>query len=254
MTKLVELNSKSHQGLKVRPNCHIAMAANQQIMKLRVTETSKAVTSFPVFFTREQRTGAWVLSALTSLENGSNLFVREQQWDSAFLPSSMQTYPLFLMQSEKQENSFTIGVLEQSAAFSKETGEPLFDTQGRATLYLSRIQKLLEADIKNDMQTSHFCQKLEELGLLKSINLVIQFQDDSVQHLNGLHTLDEDKLHALSAEQLAELNKLGYLIPIHAMLISIYQLNTLVKKNNELHSMRVIKQLKIEVMKDRAIA
>ena len=89
MTKLVELNNEKHKELKVKPNCNIELAATQQIMKLRVTETSKAVTSFPVFFTRDQRTGNWVLSALTSLQNGSNLFVKQQRWDSTFCPSSM---------------------------------------------------------------------------------------------------------------------------------------------------------------------
>ncbi|MFT6989673.1 MAG: hypothetical protein ACJASL_001646 [Paraglaciecola sp.] len=254
MTELVELNSKKHQELRVKPNCTIALATTQQIMKLRVTEASKAVTSFPVFFTRDQRTGGWVLSALTSLENGSNLFVKQHQWECAFQPSSMQTYPLFLMQSEQQKNNFTIGVMEQSDAFSKELGEPLFDTNGRPSLYLSRMQKLLEADIKNDIQTMKFSQKLVELNLLKSISLSIHYQDDSVQNLNGLHSINEDTLHSLSAQQLDELNKLGYLIPIHAMLISIFQLNSLVKKNNELQSLKAIKQLKIEVARDRTVA
>jgi hypothetical protein len=254
MTELVELSSKKHQELRVRPNCIVELAAKQQIMKLRVTEASKAVTSFPVFFTRDQRTGGWVLSALTSLENGSNLFVKQHQWESAFQPSSMQTYPLFLMKSEQQENSFTIGIMQQSDAFSKELGEPLFDTNSRPSLYLSRMQKLLEADIKNDIQTMKFSQKLQELNLLKSISLSIQYQDDSVQNLNGLHSLNEDTLHALSTKQIDELNKLGYLIPIHAMLISIYQLNSLVKRNNGLQNFKPIKQLKIEVARDRTVA
>jgi hypothetical protein len=116
------------------------------------------------------------------------------------------------------------------------------------------MQKLLEADIKNDIQTMKFSQKLQELNLLKSISLSIQYQDDSVQNLNGLHSLNEDTLHALSTKQIDELNKLGYLIPIHAMLISIYQLNSLVKKNNELQSLKAIKQLKIEVARDRTVA
>jgi hypothetical protein len=254
MTKLVELNSKKHRELRVRPNCKIELASTQQIMKLRVTETSKAVTSFPVFFSRDQRTGGWVLSALTSLENGSNLFIKQHQWDSSFQPSSMQTYPLFLMQSEQQDNSFTLGVMEQSDAFSKELGEPLFDNNGRSSLYLSHMQKLLEADIKNDIETIKFSQKLVELDLLKSISLSIQYQDDSVQNLNGLHSINEDKLNALTAQQLDELNKLGYLIPIHAMLISIYQLNKLVRKHNGLQSLNPIKQLKIEVARDRTIS
>ena len=250
MTELVELNNKKHLEMRVKPGSNVALAAKQQIMKLRVTEASKAATSFPVFFTRDPRNGAWVLSALSSFEPNQNLFVKQQRWDSAFQPTSVQTYPIYLMQSPNKENSYTLGILEQSDTFSKEDGEPLFDSKGRPSLYLSRIQKLLEADINNDFQTMKFSEKLAELDLLKAVNLSIQYQDDSVQNLNGLHTLDEDKLQSLSESQLLELNKLGYLVPIHAMLISIYQLNTLVKKSNEVQGARAVKQLKIEVARD----
>ena len=247
MTELVELNNKKHLDLRVKPSSNVALAAKQQIMKLRVTEVAKAVTSFPVFFTRDPRNGAWVLSALSSFEQNQNLFVKQHRWDTAFQPTSVQTHPIYLMQSPHKDNSYTLGIVEQSDAFSNEDGEPLFDSKGRPSLYLSRIQKLLEADINNDFQTMKFSEKLAELDLLKAVNLSIQYQDDSVQNLNGLHTLDEDKLQSLSESQLLELNKLGYLVPIHAMLISIYQLNSLVKKSNEGQGVRAVKQLKIEV-------
>jgi hypothetical protein len=58
----------------------------------------------------------------------------------------------------------------------------------------------------------------------------------------------------LSAEQLHDLNKQGYLVQIHAMLISIYQLNLLIRKHNKINDSNKIAQLKIEIARERAIA
>jgi hypothetical protein len=252
MVELVELNSNKHQGLKIRAASQIEYAGGQQIMKLRVAEVAKAVANFPVFFTREQQYGGWVLSALTSFEAQHNLFVKDGQWQSTYQPSSMQTHPLYLIQSAQQQQSYSLGILEQSSAFSQDQGHDIFEKNGQPSIYLRRLQKLLEADIKHDINTHQFCLKLQELELLKAVDLVIQYEDDRIQTVAGLHSLHEDKLQALTDQQMLELNKLGYLIPIHAMLISIYQLNLLVRKNNELPTLDKVKQLKIEVAKDKS--
>lgn len=251
MAELVKLSNTKHQALRVRHECNLELAATQQIMKLRVTELSKAVTNFPIFFTKDQNHGGWVLSALTSFELGQNLFVDDGVWQGTYQPNSMLTHPLYLMKSDEGKNSYALGILEDSPAFSKEQGDALFDANGHASSYLNRVTKLLETEVKGDIQTSQFSQKIAELGLLKAIDLKIFYQDDSAQTLAGLYTIDEDKLQSLSAEELAELSRLGYLIPAHAMLISIYQLNLLLRKSNECKSCNTVKNLKVEVAKDR---
>ena len=90
------------------------------------------------------------------------------------------------------------------------------------------------------------------MGLLKSIDLVVQYQDGTNQSITGLITIDEDKINTLSAEQLHGLNQQGYLVQIHALLISIYQLNSIIQKQNSRIDLPKVAQLKIEVAKDRA--
>jgi hypothetical protein len=251
MSELVELSPTKHEGLKVKVNCNIALAEKQQIIRLRAVETGRAAANFPVFFTRGSQDGTLVLSALTSFENGQNMFVKDGHWQATYQPSAMQTYPFFLMQSPADEKSYTIGIDEENQAFSKDEGELLFDDKGKASLQLSRAKALLEADIQNDINTYQFAKKLEELALLKSIDLVVQYQDGASQTITGLITIDEDKLNALSAEQLHAVNQQGYLVQMHALLISIYQLNLLIQKQNSRSDLPKVAQLKIEVAKDR---
>ena len=252
MSELVELSSTQHQGLKVRVNCGVEVAATQQIVKLRVNEVGRAAGNFPIFFTRGAQDGALVLSALTSFESQQNMFVKDGQWQSTYQPTAIKTFPFFLMRSKSDAKSYTIGIDEKNQVFSKEHGELLFEENGKASMQLSRAKVLLEADIQNDIHTFQFGKELEQMGLLKSIDLVVQYQDGTNQSITGLITIDEDKINTLSAEQLHGLNQQGYLVQIHALLISIYQLNSIIQKQNSRIDLPKVAQLKIEVAKDRA--
>ena len=77
----------------------MAIAKKQHVISLKVTEVSKAVSCFPVFLTRVTDKGDWAISAVTSFEVESNLFVKDNAWDASYLPTGMQTYPFFLMNS-----------------------------------------------------------------------------------------------------------------------------------------------------------
>ena len=69
-----------------------------------------------------------------------------------------------------------------------------------------------------------------------------------------MHTIDEDKFQSLSIEDLDKLRKEGYLMPIHAMLVSIMQVNKLINLSNEVVERAQIVEVKMEVAKDTAIA
>lgn len=251
MAELTVLSSAEHASLKVVENCALNVAGNQHVVNIRVAEVGMAISSFPVFATKIPSNGRWALTAVTSFVPEKNLFVENDRWTATYLPTCMQTYPLFLMNSDAGENQYTVGIHEDSPAFSKDVGEALFDDQGKASLYLSRITAVLEADIKNDIQTYQFTDKLNELGLYKSINLLVHSSDgSSVQTIQGLYTIDEEKLQQLDAPTMEELNKRGYLAPVYAMLTSIFQVNALIRLNNQEAGSQNIKEVKLEVVKN----
>lgn len=254
MPELIKLSPEKHGHLKVVPDCALKLAASQHVMNIRVSELGKVVSSFPVFLIRNAHTGNWALSAVTAFAPGHNLFVEEGSWLAIYQPAGMQTYPLFLMQSADDEQGYTIGIDEQSDAFSTEQGEPLFDQNGKASLYLGRITNLLEADIKDDVRTFRFANKLQELGLIKAMDVSVHYESGPVRTLKGLHTIDEDRLQAMPNEQLGELNKKGYLAPIYAMLVSLFQLNLLIKQNNTGGKRDRVTQVKLEIARDSEAA
>ena len=249
MATLVELSNSKHANLKVISNSTMKVAEKQHIVNLRVVEVVKAVSSFPVFFNRMEKTGEWMLSAITSLEMDKNLFIKDGMWDAIYLPSIMQTYPMFLMQKPSDETQYTIGIDEKNAAFSETEGEPLFDDKGKASLYLSQVRVLLDEDIKNNLQTYHFSKKMEELNLMKAMDIQVHYADGKINTLKGLQTIHEENLQSLEVTKLEELREKGYLAPIYAILFSIYQLNSLIRKHNALSGSAKITQIKMEVAK-----
>lgn len=253
MTELTKIDDITHRNLKVDTGCSINLAKTSHVLNLNVTEIGKAISSFPVFLTKNTHTGSWALSALTSFKQGHSLFVENGQWTATYQPTNVQTYPFYLVQSEGDPEKFSVGFDASNPAFSESAGEPLFGEDGKPSELLQKISAILEADIQHGTQTYQFARRLEELGVIKAINIIVTYSDGTTQTLQGLHTLDEDKLKLIDAEPLVELNKNGYLTVMHAMLTSIYQLNSLIKRQSTRDDVDDISQIKLEVARDASI-
>ena len=249
---LVELSLKDHSDLKIDPSCAIKVAEKQHLINLKVSELSMAVSSSPVFLSRASEEADWTISAINSFEIDKNLFVEDEKWTATHIPVGMQTYPFFLMRKDGEENSFTIGINENSEAFSKDKGEALFE-DGKASVRLSQATAQLEVEMKNNLHTYQFAKKLSELELIKPVDVQVIYQDGKTNILKGLNTLDEAKLNELGTEQFEELRKAGYLGPIYSMLISIYQFNNLIRLHNNQSRAKVV-QVKLEPPKEEAAA
>lgn len=246
---LSELSATTHADLKVDPTGALKVAATQHLINLKVSEVGMAISSFPVFLSRASEKADWNISAINSYELGTNLFVENDAWTGTHIPIGMQTYPFFLMRSPKDEKTFTIGIDEQSDVFSKDKGEALFE-DGKASIRLSQATAQLELEVKHDVHTYKFGKKIEELGLIRAIDLQVHYRSGRVNTLKGLNTIDEAALYELDAEKLAELRKEGYLLPLYSMLTSIYQFNNLIKLHNLKYPENTIAQVKLEAPKE----
>jgi hypothetical protein len=92
---------------------------------------------------------------------------------------------------------------------------------------------------------------LDEMGLIKAMDVLVHYADGRTHTLQGLYTPDEEKLQTLAIEELDKLREKGYLAPIYAMLISIYQFNALILRNNQLDGTAKVKQIQLEIPKPK---
>ena len=249
MPELIELSKETHADLRLLENCALQVAKTQHIINVKVSEVGMAAGCFPLLMTKNSHTGDWALSAITGIELSTNLFIKDDFWEATYLPTGLQTYPFYLMKSGREEGAFTIGIDESNVAFSKEDGVRLFEDSGQASAMLSGITQMLETDMKNEIHTYQFAKMLDEMGLIKAMDVLVHYADGRTNTLTGLYTPDEEKLQALPIEELDKLREKGYLAPIYAMLISIYQFNALILRNNQLDGTAKVKQVQLEIPK-----
>ncbi len=246
MAKLTTLEPGIHDKLKVREAGVIEVAKLQQVINISVQEIANAAANFPVFLNKSASSGHYDLSALMGIEARKNLFVSDGQWSAAYMPMFLRTYPLYLVPSDMQDDAFNIAIAQDSPAISEQEGEDLFDADSKPTDFLNSKKQLLESELKNGVASAQFVQTIEKMRLLREIDLVIYYADGTKQPLKGLHTINEDRLHNISQEELAELHSSDYLLLIHALLLSLFQLNQLIRRHNESSSDK-ISQIKLEV-------
>ncbi|WP_024610411.1 SapC family protein [Pseudoalteromonas sp. TB64] len=245
-----ELSNTEHKALKISPDAAAIYASTQHLLNLRATEVAKMTCDLPVFFARNAQNGSYTLSALTSFNANQNLLVNNTKWQALYTPVCMQSYPLYLLTREANSSDYFVAIDEQSSVVNTTQGEALFDGNANPSLFLSAQQKLLEGDLKNDYLTYQFTQELARLGLIKNIDIVLQFGQGETQTIQGLSTVDEDKLQTLDNDTIVSLQKQGYLNVLNSMLISLFQLNALVKLHNLHPELKPLKQIKLELSRD----
>lgn len=250
---LTPLSPERHAALRVQSNAVEAFAQTQHVMQVRAAEVVQAVCSYPVFFTRSAHSGQWLMSAMTGFEPGESLAVRDGRWVASFQPSSVMTYPLFLMQGPDEKTPFLVGIDERNPVLSDNDGEPFFDDRGRPAPWVTERTRLLEASVQGDIQTEAFITRMRDLGLTRSINVNVHHADGQMQTITGLHTIDEDRLAKLADEAVLDLQKTGYLAIIHAMLMSIFQLNTLLRLRNHVPGSVQLSHVRLEVARDAGV-
>lgn len=232
MSKLVELTPNAHQKLKVSNNAAALVAKQMQIINITAAEVASAATDLPVFFTRNAQSGGWGMCVLASLEQGAAPLVANDRWLGLYTPNFLKSYPIFPIQNP-ENNSYSLGIDPENPALLQNEGEALFEADGKETLFLDNVRRTIDADIKAGYQTWLMTQELEKLGLFKSIDLVLQYADGSQQKLHGLFTINEEKLQTIDKENLVVMHQKGYLLVLHAALMSIYQLNRLIRLHSE---------------------
>lgn len=231
MPQYALLSPEQHNELKIQPKCNFSYAAKQHQAPLTANEFGFAASSFPVVFMKDPVQGQFRPVVLFALVAGHNLFVKDNEWLGTFVPSAMLRQPFELGPDPQQEKSLTLYIDEKSGYVSDTQGEPLYE-QGQPTQYLLQVQKNIADYYQNELDTHDFTQHLLHYALLREMELLIDFNDDTKTRVKGLYTIDEEKLGKLPDTDVLALNRKNYLVPIHAMLTSIHQLNRLITLHN----------------------
>lgn len=235
--KLANLDRLAHQQLRVLEASAFSTCKDITMCSVVLDEIPRLVIEYPIAFTRNGEGGPLMPVALFGVNPEQNLYWRDDRWISISVPLNIGRQPFFVGLAENSpggaESQRLVPCIDlENPAVQETSGEALFDPNGTETPYLRHKLAMLAELVKGETETRNFVERLSALDLVRSIQLELKTPDGPMRKITGLHTIDEKKLRELDGTVLAELNSLGYLHAMHAMLSSLGHLQILARRAN----------------------
>ena len=236
MSAHVILTREAHGDLRIRTERGEALGDAVMSCLVVPDEFRRVQEDYPILFRRNAERDGFTALAMFGFETGENLYLDGDRWDARNRPLAMEIQPFLIggadPAAEKQVHlDMASPRIVQGVATSGE-GVRVFDEFGRPTPYLERIAEQLGALDAGYQASADFFAALDRHELLEPLTLDVTLDDGSTNRLVGFHIIDEDRLAALDAVALAELNREGHLLPIYMAIASLGHVGALVDRKN----------------------
>jgi hypothetical protein len=236
MSNLVALDRNHHQHFHVNPTLCATHAAGLNLIPVVMSEFRQLVTDYPILLTKNGDTGEFTFVAMLGFLRGENLFWQNNDWQSIYIPLQLRRQPFFVGHLDDKSGEYPLCIDMDSPALMSgwltDNDKPLYESTGAETAYLQEAKQCLAQLLQGEQHNKDSIDLLQELGLLQSLSLDIEFEHDEPTRLNGLYTIDETKLRALSDQQLLRLHHANSLEAVYLMLASLGQIYSLIAKKN----------------------
>ena len=227
-SNIAQLSNEAHKNVKLVVNKNFEHVTGHHMTPVIMQEIPRVASELPVAFVKNSQTDDYMCVGILGLKEGENLMVKDGAWQGSFIPAGYTHFPLSLVPYPEDDSKYAITIDTDSNAINDE-GDALFNEDGSETEYLQTRRKSLETYYKCAIATREFTKTLLDMELLTEQGFSFEMGDDK-RNVTGLHIVDEEKFNALSDEQIIDLRKKGYLAPIYAHLMSLAQMNQLVKR------------------------
>jgi hypothetical protein len=168
------------------------------------------------------------------LREGMNLYCQTEQWQAQVIPVSFNNLPFGIARVDPEGEQFAVMIDEDSSLLSEDKGERLFKEDGQRTEYFDRRVEAIVNVAQQTLNTQAICKHLAEKELFMTQQLQLRHRPDVPSYnIDGIYTVNEEALNALSDEDYLELRKRGLLGMIYAHLSSLQQFRRISKLQYE---------------------
>ncbi|QNQ08740.1 SapC family protein [Sphingomonas alpina] len=225
------LTVEDHRDLRVRTE-RSAQLGDAVMCSIAVpSEFRRVQDEYPILFRLNAERDRFTALAMFGFETGENLFLDDSKWDARYLPLAIDIQPFLIGGSPSQSGDKQVHIDLASPRIGAD-GVRLFDEDGRPTPYLESVTDKLGALDAGYQASGDFFAALSRHELLEPLTLEITLDDGSINRLVGFHVIDEERLQALDAAALGELQAEDHLMPIFMALASLSNLTELIARKN----------------------
>jgi len=238
MANLVAVDNKNHLKTQIDTRKLAQHGAKLNMVPVVLSEFSDLAVQYPIAFTKNGDTGEFVCVALLGFEAGENLFWQNDQWQGLYLPLQIRRQPFFVGTPEgssptAENGDYLVCIDTQSPTITTEGGIALFDERGLDTDFFQQTKACLAHILTGEIENNNLLEQLKKMDLLQSMSLEITFANQESTRLNGLYTVNQDKLAKLNDEHILQLHKLGLLKEIHTLITSLGHIQALIDLKNK---------------------
>ena len=227
------LNNNEHRDLRVLTDASAELGDGVMACLTVPHEFRQVQACFPIVFRRDQETDTFSALALFGFTNGENLFLESDRWDARYKPMSLSIQPFLVALPKDGQGDAQVHIdMGHPRISSSGEGVRVFDEDGQATPYLETIIEKLGTLDAAYRASGEFFAALKRYELLEPFSLEVPLADGSKHSLVGFHIINEEKLQALGADELADLHSGNHLMPIFMALASLSHFSELVDRKN----------------------
>jgi len=230
---VVPVSKQRHALKKIKNVSGFGFAAPFHIAYVTLQEFARAASIFPVVFIEDKAKTEFRPVVMLGLKAGENLFVdADGKWQASYVPAIIRRYP-FALTPAGTDGQFMVCLDEGSDLINDTEGTALFDEKGEPTQVIENVKRYLSELQQMEAQTVEFCRFLAEKKLFSPLNMRVRGSDAGVRNISGASVVNEEALGKLSDEEFLELRRKGYLPALYAHLMSLAQVERLVKLQDE---------------------
>ncbi len=222
MARIVKLDNQAHRDLRVTAGPSASLGDAQRFASVVPSEFTQMATVCPLFLSKDAETGAFYCGAMLGFDEGENLFLDDDGYQG-HRPLSLQRMPFYTAGPD-------LAIDLDHPRASGPDGVAVFDPDGKPTAYLESVIASFRDLRIGQEQSRAFVDTLLKHDLLEAVDLDIAFDDGGHHHIRGLYMINRPSLEGLGDAVVVELFRRGYLLLIHAMLVSQKQLPALIER------------------------
>ncbi|MBS7458666.1 SapC family protein [Coralloluteibacterium stylophorae] len=234
MARYELLDNVAHRDLRVVTGFGAELGDASGVVPAFPTEFAELQREYPIFFRRDEASGAWHPVALLGFQPNENLFLQDGRWNATYLPGAVARGPFLIGFRERQVDGEprrepVVHVdLEHARIASGGEGEAVFLPQGGHSPYLQHIVTVLRGIADGVEAGKAMYAEFDALGLIQPMRLDIRFDESAGVNLTGLYGIDRERLAALDAPALHRLHASGWLEGAYLVLASLHNLRRLI--------------------------
>lgn len=234
MTNRVLLNNVDHADLRVIPGYGPRFGDNINLALVLPTEFEEVQREYPILLRKDQN-GDYQAVALLGLDRDENLFLDGETWRARYVPAVQQrgAFSIALQDpGDGAEPAPMIHVDLDHPRIGSGEGQPVFLPAGGNAPYLQQVMRVLGTIYDGLDVAPQMYAAFAALDLIAPVEINIALDGGASYDLPDFHTIDADRLAALSGIDLERMHRAGLLRAAQWIISSLGNIQHLVELKN----------------------